>query len=177
MRVKDSCKRYFICSIVSFLFFFYYLFWWHWQTGMKFRPSILTRKTTIFSDRLEWAKMEKKNTTDAIIFLYNILIYRYIQRYSNFLIWNRALLGVLEARNSNNPILRPIGRSMGWNARRRSACQRHATTRLANSSVFSTRHRCAAAAVTPHCAPLRYADVGLLRISCLRHAKPMFHFI
>ena len=27
MRVKDSCKRYFICSIVSFLFFFYYLFW------------------------------------------------------------------------------------------------------------------------------------------------------
>ncbi len=50
----------------------------------------------------------------------------------------------------------------GEDARRKSACQRHATTRLANSSVFSTRHRCASAAVTPHCAPLRYADVGLL---------------
>ena len=70
---------------------------------------------------------------------------------------------MLKARNPNNPILRPIGRSVGWNAQRKSACQRHATTRLINSSVFSTRHRCATSAVTPHCAPLRYAYVGLLR--------------
>ena len=80
------------------------------------------------------------------------------------------------ARNSNNPTLRPTGRTVGWNARRKSACQRHATTRLANSSVFSTRHRRAAAAVTPHCAPLRYADVGLLgyRASGTRSPFPTF---
>ena len=78
---------------------------------------------------------------------------------------------MLEARNSNNPILRPIGRSMGWNARLKSACQRHATTRLANSSVFSTRHRRTAFVTTPHCAPLRYADVGLLRYRASHEPK------
>ena len=53
-----------------------------------------------------------------------------------------ALQGVLEARNSNNPILRPTGRSVGRNARRKTACQRHATIhQVVNSCVFSTRHR------------------------------------
>ena len=89
---------------------------------------------------------------------------------------NQGVLSVLEARNSNNPTLRPTGRSVGWNARRKSACQRHATTRLANSSVFSTRHRCAAAAITPHCAPLRYAYVGLLRYRASGTRSPFSNF-
>ncbi len=84
-------------------------------------------------------------------------------------------LGVQEARKLSNPILRPIGRSVGWNARRKSACQRHATTRLANSSVSSTRHR-RAAAVTPHCAPLRYADVGLLGYRASGTRSPYSNF-
>lgn len=35
---------------------------------------------------------------------------------------------VLEARHFNNPILRPIGRSVGWRMRRWDACRMHATT-------------------------------------------------
>lgn len=44
-------------------------------------------------------------------------------------------------------------------------CFIHTTTRLADSSVFSTHHRCAVSAFTPHCAPLRFAYVGLLKYS------------
>ena len=84
--------------------------------------------------------------------------------------------GMLKACNSNNPILRPTGRSVGWDARQKSACQRHATTRLANSSVFSTRHRCAASAITPHRAPLRFACVGLLKYRA-SHSKSIFQFL
>ena len=62
----------------------------------------------------------------------------------------------------------------GESARLGAACQRHATFQHKSSSVFSTRHLYSVSATTPHCAPLRYADVGLLGYRASGTHNPRF---
>ena len=65
---------------------------------------------------------------------------------------------VLETRHLNNPTLAVWGNGRDATA----ACRKHATTQLI--IVAYLRYACLAGSrYTPHCAPLRYADVGLLK--------------